>query len=153
MDNEVCSIPHMLNALNFGIEVIEKLSDVQEVFLKEIITKSKWAKSISPRVYNDWEDWDNPKTYSLTDDTTFIDPKPVMDAEYQLYGINEGEWIEATEHVVDCFEDRACAMCEMFDVISMPSKSEAYCSHCGIAYYIPEHLQKHERHTSLKELY
>lgn len=149
MDNEKCSIPHMLNALNFGIEVIEKLSDVQEVFLKEVIVKSRWGNK---KVYNDWEDWDSPKDFSLTDDTTYIKPKSVID-EYVSYGVNDGEYVEATEHVVDCFEDRACAMCEMFDVIDMPSKSEAYCTHCGISYYIPEHLQKHERNRSLKELY
>lgn len=135
MDCEVASIPHILNALNFGIEVVNTLGSKRELFYKQVVVKKdKWTNTWTNR---SWEEWDGDVQELATFDTTYVE-----NLDYDKYGINEGEWIEATKSMVDDIEDATCSFCDMKEVVEQYSVDEAYCQHCGISYYIPEVLQK-----------
>ena len=146
MDCEVASVPHILNALNFGIEVVKTLGNVRELFYKQKEAKqnkTNWRND----VYNDWEDWDAPKDNSVKSFNADNE-----DDEYNTFGTNEGEWVEATRNIVTSIEHGNCDYCDLKDVVLKYSESEAYCQHCGISYYIPECFQKPQKVHSMKEL-
>lgn len=172
-DNEKCGINHLLNALNFGIEIITKVPNKRYIFIQPVKKPYVWDGKSKTNVikpsssalnnawnedidYENWEynketnTWAPPKNKPFfhwdRESKQWVEKKEISDySDYNVLGENEGSWIEANDIDIQNFEDGGCGECGMFDVINDVSESEKYCNHCGMTYYIPEHLRKKKR--------
>jgi tripeptide aminopeptidase len=111
MDNEVCSIPHLLNALNGAYDIIISLGYKKRW---EHTPQKEVSKPKFPSKYTDkWDDWyDEPikkKVYHHSDHVTFTkeDEATIQDA------VEVGDCPICSNHVVDLEDgESVCVECE-----------------------------------------
>ena len=140
MDNEKCSIPHLLNALNFGIDIIQRLKNVNIPFINE---KKVFIDKIKPSKNNDgyYLDgaWKQP-ALSLDNDWEF-------DQASSLERENEDVSVIVDKYMKEVLDDGCCDYCEMYDVIMDIDDITKKCFHCGIEYDM-SNFTKHKKINS-----
>jgi len=111
--NETCSINHMLNALNFGFEMIKVLGKTQYTFLipNKLTNLTKFSKTIYP----------------------FEDDYTLNHFENRIY--------EATNEDLLYLDYDCCPECFMSDTI-IHNEDYCECVACGIQLIIPETIRK-----------
>lgn len=136
---------HTLNALNFGINIIEEFGNIryeyilpkkQEVIYSNLKRFGKYDDWYEPKTPNSKNTWEYPTYEAYEND---IDEQ--IEDDVDSYQINMDRWTQCTQDTIDWFKDRACEACFLNDVIVDVDETEKYCSHCGMSYYIPEHLR------------
>jgi hypothetical protein len=124
-DNEVCSISHLLNALNFGIDILSTIENKQYVFKKQEIQNSG-------EFYRGWRN-----------ETYYNVPESINTG----IGKNEGFCKEVTKEEVEWINEQICPECCMQDTLTTISESDVYCNYCGVEYFIPNELIKKKQNN------